>query len=94
MSGSPRRGTPSCSTNPGPRRARGGVTALLRRAIVSLPLILALVVFGLLFDRNGETAFFSALVLLLLWIAAAIHASVRPHRGWHDRLARTWVVCR
>ena len=39
-------------------------------------------------------AFISALVLLLLWISAAVYAVIHPNRGLHDRLAGTWVVRR
>ena len=39
-------------------------------------------------------AFISALVLLLLWVGAAIYGVSHPNRGLHDRLASTWVVRR
>ena len=39
-------------------------------------------------------AFICALVLLLLWISAAVYAVIHPNRGLHDRLAGTWVVRR
>ena len=47
-------------------------------------------------DSSGRRyrCFISALVLLLLWIGAAVYAVVHPHRGLHDRLAGTWVVRR
>jgi uncharacterized RDD family membrane protein YckC len=66
---------------------------LARWAIVWVPLFLPLLVVALVTDGIGPTAaLLSALVLLLLWIGAALHAAVHPHRGWHDRLAGTWVV--
>jgi uncharacterized RDD family membrane protein YckC len=49
---------------------------------------------ALLIHRVEGIAFISALVLLLLWIGAAVYAVVHPHRGLHDRLAGTWVVRR
>ncbi len=39
-------------------------------------------------------ALVSAVVLVLSWISAAIHAVIHPDRGLHDRLAGTWVVRR
>jgi uncharacterized RDD family membrane protein YckC len=48
-----------------------------------------------LIKRGQPTAAFTwALVLLLLWIGAAVYAAVHPNRGLHDRLAGTWVVRR
>jgi uncharacterized RDD family membrane protein YckC len=78
----------------------GGKPAELRRlfvrwAIVWLPLFLPISVVALLIKEADPTvAFFSALVLLLLWISAAASAVVHPSRGLHDRLAGTWVVRR
>ena len=67
---------------------------LIRWVIVWLPLILPMSLVALLIHRAEGIAFISALVLLLLWVGAAIYAVVHPHRGWHDRLAGTWVVRR
>jgi eukaryotic-like serine/threonine-protein kinase len=69
---------------------------LLRRwAIVWLPLFLPMLFVALLIKKAELTAaFIWALVLLLLWISAAVYAVVHPHRGLHDRLAGTWVVRR
>jgi len=48
---------------------------------------------ALLIKRAGLTAaFIWAVVLLLLWISAAVYAVIVPNRGLHDRLAGTWVV--
>ena len=33
-----------------------------------------------------------SVIMVFLWIGAAIYAVLHPHRGWHDRLADTWVV--
>jgi len=68
---------------------------LLRWAIAWLPLFvpLALIV-GLLGSVEGAAAFGSVLVLLLLWLGAALRAICHPSRGWHDHLAGTWVVRR
>ena len=49
---------------------------------------------ALLLNTAEGTAFISALVLLVLWISAAIYAVIHPNRGLHDRLAGTWVVRR
>jgi hypothetical protein len=67
---------------------------LLRWAIVWVPLILPMSVVAMLLPQAGGIAFVSNLVLLLLWVGAAIYAVVHPHRGLHDRLADTWVVRR
>ncbi|MCG2815365.1 MAG: RDD family protein, partial [Candidatus Aminicenantes bacterium] len=68
---------------------------LVRWAIVWLPLLLPMSVVALLIKKADlTTAYFSALVLLLLWISAAVYAVVFPSRGLHDRLAGTWVVRR
>jgi uncharacterized RDD family membrane protein YckC len=67
----------------------------VRWAIVWLPLFFPMLFVGLLIKRAELTAaFISALVLLLLWISAAVYAVIHPHRGLHDRLAGTWVVRR
>ncbi|MHC4969211.1 MAG: protein kinase domain-containing protein [Planctomycetota bacterium] len=65
---------------------------LVRWAIVWLPLFLPMSLVALLINRAQGIAFISAVVLLLLWFTAAVYAVVHPHRGWHDRLAGTWVV--
>jgi uncharacterized RDD family membrane protein YckC len=67
---------------------------LVRWAIVWLPLFLPMSLVALLIRRAEGIAFISALVLLLLWVGAAVCAVVHPHRGLHDRLAGTWVVRR
>jgi uncharacterized RDD family membrane protein YckC len=68
---------------------------LVRWAIVWLPLFLPMVFVVRLFKRADLTAaYFSALVMLLLWISAAGCAVIFPNRGLHDRLAGTWVVRR
>jgi len=68
---------------------------LVRWAIIWLPLFIPMSVVALLIKRAELTAaFFSALVLLLLWISAAVYAVIHPNRGLHDRLAGTWVVRR
>jgi uncharacterized RDD family membrane protein YckC len=67
---------------------------LVRWAIVWLPLLLPMSFVALLIHRAEGIAFISALVLLLLWISAAVYAVVHPHRGLQDRLAGTWVVRR
>jgi uncharacterized RDD family membrane protein YckC len=67
---------------------------LVRWAIVWLPLLLPLSFLALWMPRAEGIAVVPALVLLLLWIGAAVYAVVHPHRGLHDRLAGTWVVRR
>jgi hypothetical protein len=72
-----------------------GISQLLVRwAIVWLPLFLPMVFVARLLRTSAGIAFISALVLLLLWVSAAVYAVVHPHRGLHDRLAGTWVVRR
>jgi len=69
------------------------VTLLRRRAIVWLGLFVPMLFVALLIKRAGLTAaFIWAVVLLLLWISAAVYAVIVPNRGLHDRLAGTWVV--
>ncbi|MHC4735105.1 MAG: RDD family protein [Planctomycetota bacterium] len=71
------------------------VTLLRRWAIVWLPLFIPMSFTALLIKRGEHNAaFVSALVLLLLWISAAVYAVIHPNRGLHDRLAGTWVVRR
>jgi uncharacterized RDD family membrane protein YckC len=67
---------------------------LVRWAIVWLPLLVPMSLLAWLTHGAEGIAFLPALVLLLLWVGAAIYAVVHPHRGWHDRLAGTWVVRR
>ena len=73
----------------------GTSTLLARWAIVWLPLLVPMSLVAVL-NRGGEpsAAFFTALVLLLLWTSAAFYAVKHPNRGLHDRLAGTWVVRR
>ena len=69
--------------------------ALLRRlAIVWLALFVPMSFAALLIGRAELIAFICAVVLLVLWIGAAVYAVVHPNRGLHDRLAGTWVVRR
>jgi hypothetical protein len=75
------------------RGERAGVPHLLGRwAIVWLPLFLCMSAAAWLGQRAEGTAVAGALVGLLLWVGAAVHAVVHPHRGIADRLAGTWVV--
>ena len=68
---------------------------LLRRwAIVWLPLFVPMVFAALLMKRTEGISFICALVILVLWIGAAVYAVIHPNRGLHDRLAGTWVVRR
>lgn len=65
---------------------------LLRWAIIWLPLLLPAALVALWshpVEGNAVVVFF---LLLLLWAGAAAYVLVDPHRGLHDRLARTWVV--
>jgi hypothetical protein len=68
------------------------ITLLRRWAIVWLPLFIPMLFVALLIKRAEFLAFISALVLLLLWLSAAVYAVIHPNRGLHDRLAGTWVV--
>ena len=71
------------------------VTLLRRWAIVWLPLFIPMSFVALLIKRAELTAaFIWAIVLLVLWISAAVYAVIVPNRGLHDRLAGTWVVRR
>ncbi len=72
----------------------GMSTRLARWAIVWLPLLLPLSLLLLLSDERGTAVFTGALTVLLLGLGVAVHAALRPHRGLHDRLARTWGVRR
>ncbi|MHC4512140.1 MAG: protein kinase domain-containing protein [Planctomycetota bacterium] len=74
---------------------RAGVSQLLLRwTIVWLPLFVPMGFVALLSKTAAGIAFISAVVLLLLWISAAVHAAMHTERGLHDRLAGTWVVRR
>jgi hypothetical protein len=71
------------------------VTLLWRWAIVWLPLFIPMSFAALLIKRGEpDAAFILSVVLLLLWIIAAVYTVVHPNRGLHDRLAHTWVVRR
>ncbi len=67
---------------------------LARWAIVWLPLFLPMVFVAQLLKTDEAIASISVLVLLLLWISAAVYAVIHPNRGLQDRLAGTWVVRR
>jgi len=74
-------------------RRTNRVTMLRRWAIVWFPLFFPMLFVALLIKRaEFPAAFFCSIVLLGLWIVAAVYAVVHPNRGLHDRLARTWVV--
>jgi len=74
---------------------RANRATLLRRwAIVWLGLLVPLSFVALLIERAEVVALICALVLLGLWIGAAVYAVIHPNRGLHDRLAGTWVVRR
>jgi len=64
---------------------------LARWALVWLPLFGAL---GLATALPEAASTPASIGVLLLWIAAAVHTALHPHRGWHDHVARTWVVRR
>ena len=69
------------------------LTLLRRWAIVWLPLFVPMSFVALLIRRTEHNvAFILAVVLLALWIGAAVYAVIVPNRGLHDRLAGTWVV--
>jgi len=72
---------------------RADVVTLLRRwAIVWLGLFFPMLFVALLTETTA--AFVSPIVLLVIWISAAVYAVIVPNRGLHDRLAGTWVVRR
>jgi hypothetical protein len=75
---------------------RAGISSLLVRwAIVWLPLFLPMSLVTLMMNRAElAAAIIVALVVLLLWISAAVYAVIHPNRGLQDRLAGTWVVRR
>jgi hypothetical protein len=68
------------------------VTLLRRWAIVWLPLFVPMSFAAFLITKAEGIAFICILVLLGIWISAAVYAVIHPHRGLHDRLAGTWVV--
>jgi uncharacterized RDD family membrane protein YckC len=70
------------------------VTLLQRWAIAWLPLMIPMSFIALSISRAEGIALISALVLLLLWISAAVYAVIHPNCGLHDRLAGTRVVRR
>ncbi len=71
------------------------VTLLRRWAIVWLPLFVPMSFAALSAARVGPgVASGCALVVLVVWIGAAVYAVIHPNRGLHDRLAGTWVVRR
>ncbi|MHC4148924.1 MAG: protein kinase domain-containing protein [Planctomycetota bacterium] len=76
-------------------RPANRVTLLWRWAIVWLPLFVPMSFVALLI-KLGEpnAAFILSVVLLVLWISAAVYAVIVPNRGLHDRLVGTWVVRR
>jgi uncharacterized RDD family membrane protein YckC len=68
---------------------------LLRWAIVWLPLLVPMSLVAVLFERDEPAAaLVFALIVLSLWIGAAIYAVIHPNRGLHDRLAGTWIIRR
>jgi serine/threonine protein kinase len=75
--------------------AANRVTLLRRWAIVWFPLFIPMS-FASLLIKWGEpnAAFILAVVLLVLWIGAAVYAVIYPNRGLHDQLAGTYVVRR
>ncbi len=68
------------------------VKLYVRWAIVWLPLIIPLLCVALFLNGSKAVGFLSTLLILLLWIGAAVYAVIFPNRGLHDRLAGTWVV--
>ena len=75
--------------------APAGISQLfVRWAIVWLPLFLPMVLVAQLLGTAQAIALIPPLVMLLLWISAAVYAVIHPNRGLHDRLAGTWVVRR
>jgi serine/threonine protein kinase len=69
------------------------ITLLRRWAIVWLSLFVPMSFVALLI-KWGEpnAAFILSVVLLILWISAAVYTVIYPNRGLHDKLAGTWVV--
>jgi hypothetical protein len=67
----------------------------VRWVIVWLPLFVPMLFAALLIKKGEVTAaFILSVVLLILWISAAVYAIIHPNRGLHDQLAGTWVVRR
>jgi hypothetical protein len=65
---------------------------LVRWAIVWLPLLIPGSLALWLSHQSEGVSLIPALVLLFLWIGAAVYAALHPQRGMQDRLAGTWVV--
>lgn len=65
-----------------------------RWLIVWLPLFVPIMFLHL--SRSGNTSMtdFTEGFLLLIWFSTALYGTVIPKRGWHDRLAGTWIVKR
>jgi uncharacterized RDD family membrane protein YckC len=75
---------------------RADILTLLRRwLIIWLPLFVPMS-FAAFLIKSGElnAAFICALVILMMWIGAAVYVVIHPNRGLHDKLAGTWVVRR
>ena len=67
----------------------------VRWLIVWLPLFIPVALVALFVREGHATAgFLCALVVLSLWISAAVYAVLHPYRGLPDRLAGTWFVRR
>ncbi len=73
---------------------RADTNTMVRRwAVVWLPLLIPMWLTDPLIEWVGPAAAsIFAIVLLALWIGAAVYAAIYPNRGLHDRLAGTWVV--
>ena len=69
------------------KRQRADRVTLLRRwAIVWFPLFVPMSLVALLTERAElAAAFMPVLVLLVLWISAAVYAVIVPNRGLHER---------
>jgi len=65
---------------------------LVRWGIIWLPLLLPAALVALRSARVEGGAVVFLFLLLLLWVGASTYGFVNPYRGFHDRLARTWVV--
>ena len=73
----------------------GLITLFVRWAIVWLSLFVPMLGARYLIKQGQQSAAFTwAVIVLVLWIGAAIYAVIYPNRGLHDRLAGTWVVRR
>lgn len=76
-------------------RPANRVTLLRRWGIVWAPLFIPMSFTALFSEKVGPTAALTyGLVLLVLWLGAAVYAVTHANRGLHDRLAGTWVVRR